>query len=527
MGRALYRSHRPKSLSEVVGQEPIVRTLQNAVKTGNISHAYLFTGPKGVGKTSVARILAYEVNGLPYDEQATTLDIIEIDAASNRRIDEIRELRNKVHIAPTSAKYKVYIIDEVHMLTKEAFNALLKTLEEPPAHAIFILATTEAHKLPETIISRTQRFTFKAIEPEQAVEHLRSIAKEEKIKISDEALALLAEHGDGSFRDSINLLDQVSQRDGKEVNGDAVRLMLGLAPALMVNDLYQSTFHGTTLQVLDGLEHLNEQGYEPAQVAKQLGTAVRHVLLQNNSPEAPEALLTLLRDLINVPSSSSPSSYLEVTLLGINLKHSNAAPKPAPTTLVDNPEKGKPPKVAEAKVVEKPVKELVAPVIVENTTQIEETELAKEKPKTKSTTNAPFDLPELKTAWPLTLNVLKKKYNTLYGILRMAQPSIDEDGNVVLAFKFPFHKKRISENKNMQIVHQALQEQLNNASFKIHCVILENATTVIQSKSETNESHSRITSQESNKDTNAQPFQKNGSLDNISNIFGSAEVLES
>lgn len=165
MGQALYRKYRSKSLSEIVGQQHIISTLQNALKQGRISHAYLFTGPHGVGKTSIARILAHEVNQLPYSEDTPHIDIIEIDAASNRRIDEIRDLRDKVHIAPTSAKYKVYIIDEVHMLTKEAFNALLKTLEEPPAHVIFILATTEAHKLPETIISRTQQFNFRPISP--------------------------------------------------------------------------------------------------------------------------------------------------------------------------------------------------------------------------------------------------------------------------------------------------------------------------------------------------------------------------
>src|SRR4029077_6909319 len=147
MGQALYRKYRSKSFSEIVGQDHITKPLQNAIKAGKISHAYLFTGPRGVGKTSVARVLAHEDNDLEYKDDSMHLDIIEIDRASNRRIDEIRELRERVHIAPTSAKYKVYIIDEVHMLTREAFNALLKTLEEPPAHVVFILATTEAHKV--------------------------------------------------------------------------------------------------------------------------------------------------------------------------------------------------------------------------------------------------------------------------------------------------------------------------------------------------------------------------------------------
>src|SRR4051794_40922177 len=210
MGQVLYRKYRSKSLSEIIGQEHITQTLKNALDQGRISHAYLFTGPRGVGKTSIARILAREINGLPYTDDSPHIDIIEIDAASNRRIDEIRELRDKVYVAPTSAKYKVYIIDEVHMLTREAFNALLKTLEEPPAHVVFILATTDAHKLPETIVSRTQRFSFRPVEPAKVIEHLKNIAKEEKIKVSQGALELLAQHGEGSFRDSISLLDQAS-----------------------------------------------------------------------------------------------------------------------------------------------------------------------------------------------------------------------------------------------------------------------------------------------------------------------------
>src|SRR5664279_4315105 len=174
MKRALYRTHRSRSLDEVIGQDHITKTLASALKKGQISHAYLFTGPRGTGKTSVARILAHAINEVPYDDDSFNIDIIEIDAASNRRIEDVRDLRDKVHIAPVSAPYKVYIIDEVHMLTGESFNALLKTLEEPPAHVIFILATTDLHKVPATIVSRTQRYAFRLIPHELLVSHLEN-----------------------------------------------------------------------------------------------------------------------------------------------------------------------------------------------------------------------------------------------------------------------------------------------------------------------------------------------------------------
>src|ERR1700744_2794405 len=197
MEQALYRKYRPRNFKETVGQEHITQTLQNAIKAGRISHAYLLTGPRGVGKTSVARILAHEINNLPYNEESTNLDIIDIDAASNNGVEDVRDLREKVQIAPVSAKKKVYIIDEVHMLSKAAFNALLKTLEEPPEHVVFILATTDIDKLPATEISRTQRFGSRTIAPTDELNQFRYIGHSETIKISGDALALLAERGDG------------------------------------------------------------------------------------------------------------------------------------------------------------------------------------------------------------------------------------------------------------------------------------------------------------------------------------------
>jgi len=325
--RALYRKYRSKSLDEIVGQSHVTDILARSLAQGRVAHAYLLTGPRGVGKTSIARILAYEINKLPYNEDATNLDIIEIDAASNNGVEDVRELREKVQIAPVSAAKKIYIIDEVHMLSKAAFNALLKTLEEPPEHAVFILATTDADKLPQTIISRTQRFHFRAITPKDAASHLKHIAKEENIKISDEALKLIAVRGDGSFRDSISLLDQLSSLSDKKegITPELVERSLGLAPLQHVDKLLAAYEAKDLKTIIALLDESDQNGTQSGILATQLIQTIRETIA-----EKPQ-FMDLLDQLLDVAKSSQP----DIKLLTILASH--AAMKPKTAALVAPP----------------------------------------------------------------------------------------------------------------------------------------------------------------------------------------------
>ena len=272
--KALYRKYRPCKLSEVVGQEQVTKVLDNSLKQGKVSHAYLFIGPRGTGKTSVARIFAHEVNGFKYELEDDYVDIVEIDGASNRGIDNIRELREKAAIAPTSGKYKIYIIDEVHMLTKEAFNALLKTLEEPPAHVIFIMATTDAYKVPVTITSRAQTYTFKLADSNTMLNHLKSIAKKEGIKIDDDALKVIVKRGGGSFRDSLSLLDQISTLSDKGITKDLVISAMGLPEDEKIAELLTEYISGNIVKITTILKDLLNTGVKPETLAEEMITQI-------------------------------------------------------------------------------------------------------------------------------------------------------------------------------------------------------------------------------------------------------------
>lgn len=476
-------------MAEIEGQSHITQTLDNAIKQGKISHAYLFTGPRGVGKTSIARILAHEVNGLDYSDESIHLDIIEIDAASNRRIDEIRDLRDKVHIAPTSAKYKVYIIDEVHMLTREAFNALLKTLEEPPAHVIFILATTELHKLPETIISRTQRFTFKPIENDVAVQHLAKIAKAEDIKIDKEALQLLAEHGKGSFRDSISLLDQIGHSDS-QITADDVRLIIGLASQEHVQRTLDAVFQGTTKDLVDAINSFIAAGVSAAQAAKQLSSLLREQIINDN---VNETSLALLGDLLAVSQSSEPTTALEIALFKAHIvaqPESKTTPKPKLVT--KSPQKTTKPAVEEPAEIE-----IEVPV--------------QEQPEPVAPEQAPVVTGESAEWWGDVLNQIKAVNNTLYGILRMAEPKVNGD-TLHLSFGFGFHKKKVADSDTQAKIHEAIKK-VTGSSYQIKAIHDKN-----------------ITQQPAAKTKKPEPVIEeavNEELESITNVFGGGEVLES
>lgn len=355
--QVIARKWRPQSFDQLVGQKHISQTLQNALKNGRLPHALLFTGPRGTGKTSSARILAKALrcanakDFVPCNHcdscsdinLGRSVDVIEIDGASNNGVDAIRELRDTVGYMPSSGKYKVYIIDEVHMLSTSAFNALLKTLEEPPAHVVFIMATTEVHKIPATILSRCQRFDFRSISTRQIAESLKAIADKENVKAEEDALWIIARQGDGSMRDSQSLLDQVITFANGPLTRSNVVEILGLTDRSLLLETLSALVARDTKKIMSILEKVHLAGYESALFARDLLENIRNLMMAKLSQgtegpkilELPDSELRFLEGLANdvseedlhllfdmalksaheIPRSSEPQLVLEMGLL--------------------------------------------------------------------------------------------------------------------------------------------------------------------------------------------------------------------
>ena len=337
MYQTLYRKYRPKNFDSVVGQDVVVQTLKNSIKNNKINHAYIFFGPRGVGKTSIAKIFARTVNcdkqdGNICDEcdkcisskSNECLDIIEIDAASNNGVDEIRELRDKVNLVPSELKYKVYIIDEVHMLTIQAFNALLKTLEEPPAHVIFILATTDPQKVPETIISRCQCFSFDRISSKNIVLNLENICKKENIEVDKETLESIAEMSNGGMRDSIGMLDKLFAYCGNKITyGDFIKVNK-IVSTKEVDNFIELVYENNINAVIGKIDEWNSTGVNVIQLLEMMLISLKNIIISSitgKSKYEDNNKLIKLSNLINenlfdIKKSSNPKIYIEIMLLG-------------------------------------------------------------------------------------------------------------------------------------------------------------------------------------------------------------------
>ena len=337
MYQTLYRKYRPKNFDSVVGQDVIVQTLKNSIKNNKINHAYIFFGPRGVGKTSIAKIFARTVNcdkqdGNICDEcdkcisskSNECLDIIEIDAASNNGVDEIRELRDKVNLVPSELKYKVYIIDEVHMLTIQAFNALLKTLEEPPAHVIFILATTDPQKVPETIISRCQCFSFDRISSKNIVLNLENICKKENIEVDKETLESIAEMSNGGMRDSIGMLDKLFAYCGNKITYEDFIKVNKIVSTKEVDNFIELVYENNINAVIGKIDEWNSTGVNVTQLLEMMLISLKNIIISSitgKSKYEDNNKLIKLSNLINenlfdIKKSSNPKIYIEIMLLG-------------------------------------------------------------------------------------------------------------------------------------------------------------------------------------------------------------------
>ncbi len=483
----LYRKYRPQVFSEVIGQDHVVLTLQRAIVANRVGHAYLFCGPRGVGKTTVARILAKAVNCVGKGDkpcgkcqnclaitEGSFVDLIEIDAASNRGIDEIRELRDKIKFSPSIGRKKVYIIDEVHMLTKEAFNALLKTLEEPPAHSIFVFATTEINKVPETVISRCQRFDFRLGDEKMLEDTVRGLAKKEKLKISDEIVKAISKSSGGSYRDATSLLDQLSSHLGEsDLTYEAALKLLNLRSGDQTRELIGILKSQDASRAIKYLSLLKEKGADFEQVLSGLIVEMRHELMQKitnqeNGAWERKTLARLIEAVGQAKNSPIDTLALELAVIDICLTSTEGAKidglsqddqkikeaeanaevgKPADQPTADQPKAGKPVAVDGRNV---------------NLNKSEQTseKAVKEKAEPNQRVLNPKDFSTLsfdsaKKAAIVELVALKNK--PLASLLGSSQWHYDS-GKLTIHVEYGLHKDKIMSLKSRAILSEAIEE---------------------------------------------------------------------
>ncbi|MFA6301422.1 MAG: DNA polymerase III subunit gamma/tau [Candidatus Paceibacterota bacterium] len=522
MSTVLYRKYRPTNFDEVVGQEHVVKTIQSAIKRGKVAHAYLFSGPRGTGKTTVARILAKTINckdpvdGKPCNKcsvcidmnQNRFLDLIEIDAATHTQVDKIRDLIEKINFAPTSGKYKVYIIDEVHMLSKGAFNALLKTLEEPPQHAVFILATTEAHKVPATIISRCQKFDFRRLKIGEIKKCLAEIAEKEGVKVEEKVFDFIATNSNGGLRDSQSLLGQILSLGDGEVTMKEVQEILAvvdIAKAIGLVDLIAEKKYSEAILYVN---KINDDGYDSEQFAKSVVEYARKLILIKVSPEMKNKfsselteeqitelegiskkvtvpkLVRIIRAFIGakeeIRSAILPQLPLELAICEINVAEEEDPAKSeiaghvgkrAETGAAEK-EKTEPKRSGVAQSIEKlqnMVKESMGfPKSSDIVPNVEaEPEKTAEEPseQVEVAGNNTFDLEAVKSEWCEILEEVKLHNHSLTAFLKTCQPVSVENNTIIISCQYSFHKDKLQKVSSKSIVEKVASEILKANVF--------------------------------------------------------------